>query len=61
MASHSEGKPAQDGFKLHLIIDDCGELLSVKLTPGNIDDRQPVKALVKGLTGHLYGDKGYLS
>ncbi|WP_420864703.1 IS982 family transposase, partial [Photorhabdus australis] len=33
------------GFKLHLIIDDCGELLSVKLTPGNRDDRQPVKAL----------------
>ncbi|WP_065823535.1 IS982 family transposase [Photorhabdus australis] len=49
------------GFKLHLIIDDCGELLSVKLTQGNRDDRQPVKALVTGLTGHLYGDKGYLS
>ncbi len=49
------------GFKLHLVINDCGELLSVKLTPGNTDDRHPVKELVKGLTGHLYGDKGYLS
>lgn len=44
------------GFKLHLVINDCGELLSVKLTPGNTDDRKPVKKLVKGLTGHLYGD-----
>ncbi len=33
-------------FKLHLIIDDCGEILSVKLTPGNVDDRQPVKKIV---------------
>ncbi|PHM68391.1 transposase [Xenorhabdus kozodoii] len=44
-----------------MIIDDCGEILSVKLTPGNVDDRQSVKELVKGLTGHLYGDKDYLS
>ncbi|MCT8345591.1 IS982 family transposase [Photorhabdus kleinii] len=28
---------------------------------GNKDDRHPVKALVQGLTGCLYGDKGYLS
>ncbi|MQL47790.1 IS982 family transposase [Photorhabdus khanii] len=49
------------GFKLHLVINDCGELLSVKLTPGNTDARHPVKEWVKGLTGHLYGDKGYLS
>lgn len=26
-----------------------------------MDDRQPVKALIKGLTGHLYSEKGYLS
>ncbi|RAW90839.1 MULTISPECIES: IS982 family transposase [unclassified Photorhabdus] len=49
------------GFKLHLIITDCGEIVSVKLTPGNTDDREPVKELVKELSGHLYGDKGYLS
>ncbi|WP_445494444.1 IS982 family transposase [Photorhabdus sp. SF281] len=49
------------GFKLHLVINDCGELLAVKLTAGNQDDRQPVSALTKGLTGCLYGDKGYLS
>ena len=30
------------GFKLHLIVNDRGELLAVQLTPGNIDDRKPV-------------------
>jgi hypothetical protein len=30
------------GFKLHLIINDKGELLAFKLTPANVDDRQPV-------------------
>ncbi len=49
------------GFKLHLVINDCGELLAVKLTSRNKDDRHPVKARVQGLTGCLYGDKGYLS
>ncbi len=49
------------GFKLHLVINNCGELLAVKLTSGNKDERHPVKARVQGLTGCLYGDKGYLS
>lgn len=30
------------GFKLHLISNDEGELLACHLTPGNIDDREPV-------------------
>ena len=30
------------GFKLHLIINDEGELLALKLTPANVDDRAPV-------------------
>ncbi len=49
------------GFKLHLIINDRGELLSFQITPGNVDDRVPVKNLVKELFGKLYGDKGYIS
>ena len=49
------------GFKLHLVINDCGELLGVRLTPGNIDDRKPVPAITRSLTGKLYGDKGYIS
>ena len=49
------------GFKLHLIINDKGELLSFQVTPGNVDDRVPVKDLVQELFGKLYGDKGYIS
>lgn len=49
------------GFKLHLVVNDRGELLACRLTPGNVDDRSPVPKLVKRLFGWLFGDKGYLS
>ena len=49
------------GFKLHLTVNDCGELLSWFVTPGNVDDRKPVPHLAKKLWGKLFGDKGYIS
>jgi transposase len=49
------------GFKLHLIVNDRGELLNMAFTPGNVDDRKPVPRMVKDLFGKLFGDKGYLS
>ena len=49
------------GFKLHLVVNDRGELLACRLTPGNTDDRTPVPHLVERLWGKLFGDKGYLS
>ncbi len=49
------------GFKLHLVVNDQGEILAFCLTPGNFDDRHPVPKLAKGLVGKLVGDKGYLS
>ena len=49
------------GFKLHLIVNDRGELLAIQLTPGNIDDRKPVPQMSKKLWGKLVGDRGYLS
>jgi hypothetical protein len=49
------------GFKLHLVVNDLGELLAFCLTPGNVEDRRPVPKLVKRLFGKLFGDKGYLS
>ena len=49
------------GFKLHVIVSDCGELLSWQVTPGNIDDRRPVPKLARRLFGKLFGDLGYLS
>jgi hypothetical protein len=45
------------GFKLHLIINDHGDLLGVRLTPGNVDDRLPVPEMANG----LFGDRGYIS
>ena len=49
------------GFKLHLVINHKGELMSFKLTPGNVDDRKVVEKLTQGLKGWLFGDKGYIS
>lgn len=49
------------GFKLHLAINHRGELLSMKVTPGNVDDRKPVAYLCRHLFGRVYADKGYLS
>ena len=49
------------GFKLHLAVNDRGELLACCLTPGNVDDRTPVPELVKRLRGKLFGDRGYIS
>ena len=48
------------GFKLHLVINHRSELLDMKLTLGNPDDRKPVPSLYAGLLGKLYGDKGYI-
>jgi len=49
------------GFKLHLVVNDQGELLACQLTPGNLDDRTPVPILSKRLFGKLFGDRGYIS
>ena len=60
----ARGKSSVDwfyGFKLHLVVNDEGELLAFCLTPGNTDDRQPVQELVEKLWGKLFADKGYIS
>lgn len=51
------------GFKLHLVINDKGEIIDFLFTPGNTDDRQPLKDknFHKKLFGKLFGDKGYIS
>lgn len=51
------------GFKLHLVCNEKGELLSFMLTPGNVDDREPLKssAFLENISGKLVGDKGYIS
>jgi Transposase DDE domain len=49
------------GFKVHLVINDCGELLAVMITTGNVDDRKPAPRLARRLWGKLFGDRGYIS
>jgi len=51
------------GFKLHLTINEIGEILSCTLTPGNTDERdeETMNKLTKELFGKLIGDRGYIS
>ena len=51
------------GFKLHIIINDKGEILNFVITQGNIDDRQPLysKEFTQSVFGKLFGDRGYIS
>ena len=50
------------GFKLHLIINDRGEILNFMITPGNTDDRDPLRneSYVQDIKGKLCGDRGYI-
>ena len=50
------------GFKLHLIINDKGEILNFIITQANVDDREPLKNtnFIDKIRGKLYADKGYL-
>jgi len=51
------------GFKLHLIVNEMGEILNFVITPGNVDDRTPLKyaSFLKNITDKLFADKGYIS
>ena len=45
---------------MHMIINDVGQIMAIKITQGNIDDRTPVTELTKKLKGSVYADKGYI-
>jgi len=51
------------GFKLHIVINDKGEIISFAITPGNVDDRNlsVIAKVTHGLWGKLFGDRGYIS
>lgn len=49
------------GFKLHLAINERGEILGFYLTAANVDERATADWITQTLTGKLVGDKGYLS
>lgn len=49
------------GFKLHLVINNKGEIMAIKITKGNASDISVLDNITKNLSGKLYGDKGYIS
>jgi len=51
------------GFKLHIVINHAGEILSFWITPGNVDDKNPkvIERVTKNFWGLLFGDRGYIS
>lgn len=55
------GKGFYYGLKLHIVTDLKRNLLSVAFTPGNTDDRKPVKKLVADMSGIFVADAGYIS
>ncbi len=49
------------GFKLHIIVNEKGELLGFQLTAGNVSDITVLPSMTEKLFGRLFGDKGYIS
>jgi hypothetical protein len=49
------------GFKLHLIINNKGEIMSCRITDSVSSDVSVAEDLAEGLIGKLIGDKGYIS
>lgn len=49
------------GFKLHLAINERGEILGFYLTAANVDERIPADWITQNCWGKLIGDKGYIS
>lgn len=51
------------GFKLHLVVNEKGDILNFVITPGNVDDRAPLNDsnFLEKIKGKLYADKGYIS
>ena len=51
------------GLKLHLVINQLGEIVSFLITPGNVADNnlEVGLKLCRGLCGKIFGDKGYIS
>ena len=51
------------GFKLHLVVNNLGEVVNFLLTPGNVADNNHavLHTLLDGLKGECYGDKGYIT
>ena len=49
------------GLKLHLVINNQGELIAFKLTRANTHDAKGGESMFEFLQGMMFGDKGYIS
>jgi hypothetical protein len=49
------------GLKLHIIINEQGELIAFKMTRGNVHDATASESILNHLQGMAFGDKGYIS
>jgi len=51
------------GFKLHIAINEIGELVGASISKGNVDDRNldVLEGVLENVSGKLYADKGYIS
>ena len=51
------------GFKLHVVINQLGEVVNFLFTPANVADNnhQVLDYQLQGLKGNCYGDRGYLT
>lgn len=51
------------GLKIHLVINDIGEIIDFVITPGNIADnnKELLRQLFQNVKGKVFGDKGYLT
>ena len=51
------------GFKLHLVINDKGEIIQFLITQAHVDDRDPLnnKRFHEKIFGKIFADKGYIS
>lgn len=51
------------GLKIHLVINDIGEIIDFLITPGNVADNNEnlLHQLLREVKGKVFGDKGYLT
>jgi hypothetical protein len=48
------------GFKLHFVINHKGQVMALKITPGNTADSTVLDEITQQFAGKLYADKGYI-
>ena len=48
------------GLKLHFVINHKGQIMALKITPGNTADSTVLDEMTRHLAGKLYADKGYI-